>query len=53
MDGWTLSSNFRFELQCKCYLVESVKVVDGKKDTEAVDEDPDSVENVVAVGPLE
>ena len=33
-------------------FVESVEVVDGEEDAQAVDEDPDHVEDIVSVGTL-
>ena len=33
-------------------LVEFPQVVDGQQDAQAVDEDPDDIEDIVSVGPL-
>ena len=33
-------------------LVQPVQVIDGQQDAQAVDEDPDDIEDIVSVGPL-
>ena len=48
--GWQVGGGGGCSL--RVVLVQSVQVVDSQQDTQAVDEDPDDIEDIVSVGTL-